>query len=1016
MAAALSCSAALVGLTPVIFALSASGSPLARPLGLTTLALALGAFLWLGIVRARREVSDLGATARLLAQRVESPELRRGLLPAYELSRELSRSGPVDFSRALACAHIESIATAARQTNLDAALPDRPVRTGAQLLLVAAAILVCAVALFRGPMTLGARMLWAGVEGAGPKAASLAEPITGEIELTFLYPAYTRLPARTVPNTNGEISAPKGTQVRLKTRADRELAQAVVVCGQNALPLQVQGRALSGSLLVDVPGSYRFRFLDARGRTLVEGPPIPIAVEEDQRPKANIVVPMGDVEVDPKSRVTIRYEADDDFGLSEVALLFKLPGATKPERLVLQRASATPRRSSGEHVWDLVAPGLMPGDTVAYYLEATDNDEVSGKKTGVSRTQYLKIFSQAEHHRKLVRQIAQAWEKLVTHLADRLEAPDRKAEGRTIEKILSQAAVDTRGLDLGRELSELARTLRKDRSPEPLWRALGHIGAGMTEKAAASSDARATAAQWLRRGAGLDSDPVRRLSRAVEAEIDEVEKDVLYLEALVDQQRLEDLAVLSRELSAKRRDLSDLLEKYRTAPDDETRQKLFNEMARLKARMAELMQRMAELSKGINDEHINEEALRELDDAAASLDAFDTIQELLHQGKVEEAMKELEKIGQSLDELEKKLQKAARGEEDGSFSGLGRQLSDFARDIDQLEQDQQQVLEQTQKLRERTKQALQERVQRKGADFVQRLRKKADEARKRLEAVANPRSFWREDDLKRAQEAIEDLDKALAVKDFDQAAESVAKGLLHADQLAQEMERAAQESRRFPAELKDTAAEAQKNARNARGAVPPLEQIRDELQSLIPPPSAAMSAQDRQRMKELAQRQGQLQRQAGQLRQRMEELNQQGPLFPGSAQQMMQGVGNRMGQAQGQMQANNPTGASAQERAALDQLGELKQGLQRERGGASGEGGSVPWPWMGKGSPAVPGDEAGDDGGLDGSSSQEKVEIPDADKYQVPEEYRKDILDAMKQGAPEKYKDQVKRYYEEIVK
>ena len=34
----------------------------------------------------------------------------------------------------------------------------------------------------------------------------------------------------------------------------------------------------------------------------------------------------------------------------------------------------------------------------------------------------------------------------------------------------------------------------------------------------------------------------------------------------------------------------------------------------------------------------------------------------------------------------------------------------------------------------------------------------------------------------------------------------------------------------------------------------------------------------------------------------------------------------------------------------------------------------------------------------------------------MPEEYRKDILDAMKQGAPEKYKDQVKRYYEEIVK
>ena len=51
-----------------------------------------------------------------------------------------------------------------------------------------------------------------------------------------------------------------------------------------------------------------------------------------------------------------------------------------------------------------------------------------------------------------------------------------------------------------------------------------------------------------------------------------------------------------------------------------------------------------------------------------------------------------------------------------------------------------------------------------------------------------------------------------------------------------------------------------------------------------------------------------------------------------------------------------------------------------------------------------------------GDRNQEKVEIPDEDDFQAPKEFRKDLLDAMKQGAPEKYKDQVKRYYEELVK
>jgi hypothetical protein len=48
--------------------------------------------------------------------------------------------------------------------------------------------------------------------------------------------------------------------------------------------------------------------------------------------------------------------------------------------------------------------------------------------------------------------------------------------------------------------------------------------------------------------------------------------------------------------------------------------------------------------------------------------------------------------------------------------------------------------------------------------------------------------------------------------------------------------------------------------------------------------------------------------------------------------------------------------------------------------------------------------------------SQEKVEIPGAEAYKVPDEFRKDLLEAMKQGTPEPYQGEVQRYYEELVK
>ena len=46
----------------------------------------------------------------------------------------------------------------------------------------------------------------------------------------------------------------------------------------------------------------------------------------------------------------------------------------------------------------------------------------------------------------------------------------------------------------------------------------------------------------------------------------------------------------------------------------------------------------------------------------------------------------------------------------------------------------------------------------------------------------------------------------------------------------------------------------------------------------------------------------------------------------------------------------------------------------------------------------------------------EPVRIPGADDFKPPEAFRKDLLEAMKQAAPDAYREQVKRYYEELVK
>ena len=184
------------------------------------------------------------------------------------------------------------------------------------------------------------------------------------------------------------------------------------------------------------------------------------------------------------------------------------------------------------------------------------------------------------------------------------------------------------------------------------------------------------------------------------------------------------------------------------------------------------------------------------------------------------------------------------------------------------------------------------------------------------------------------------------------------------------------------------------------------------LERVMPDPAKSMSAADRQRMEELARRQAELEQQLGELQQRADRIGEQAPIFDPRAQEAMEGAKQSMGQAKGHLQGKDPGQALAAERRADEQLESLEKGLEQlkkqARGNKSGTGFPLPLAMGG-----APGEDDGEDGRLD---PKRKVVIPGADQYRVPEEYRKDILEAMKQGAPEGFEEDVREYYEEIVK
>src|SRR6266852_3160145 len=359
----------------------------------------------------RAAARDDAALARLLAGSSE-------LLSSVELSRAPEQPG---ISRdLLALLHVRA-AGQARSLDVRGKLPLRS--AGLPLAVLAGALI--AAGLFQRAVprrfALGLSRLRGG-DAAAP--APELSPIVGDLTITYLYPQYTGLPARTEEGTAGDLRAPRGTEAHITARADRDLAEAAAVVNGKPVKLLAQGpgrRQLSGSLTLTQPGRWSFRFLDAKGRTIAQGPERPVEIVGDQPPQVTLEAPSEKtLEVDPLGRVVLNWSATDDYGVSQVALLFQLAGG-KEERVVLQTPGQAARRLRGTYSWELSPLRLRAGDKITYAVEARDNDAVDGPQRGASATQVLKVFSAAEHSREALLRAQALWERLVALAADRME-------------------------------------------------------------------------------------------------------------------------------------------------------------------------------------------------------------------------------------------------------------------------------------------------------------------------------------------------------------------------------------------------------------------------------------------------------------------------------------------------------------------------------------------------------------------------------------------------------------------
>ncbi|BDG03411.1 hypothetical protein AMOR_24070 [Anaeromyxobacter oryzae] len=1070
-AAAAGVAGALLFLLAGAVALASGARPFVRIAALAGAATAILAAGVLAIRALLRSARDDASAARTVAGGL--PALRSALLSSVELARsrsDIAASG--HFSVALVDAHLERTAADARGIDLARAIPDRRARQAALLLVGVAGLHLIALVAGGTHLAKAYGRVLAGDPPGTP--APQVDPITGDVELTYAYPAYMKREARTLSGTGGEIRAPKGTEVTLRTRADRPVKAAEIEILYDAAPeaearpstpgadggasgretapyaqgerrdgqagrkkqetadLQASGRPersgreaaaeskappvvkrfalavsgdrdLQGRFLVDDGGSYRFRFLDAKGRTVAEGPTVPIALEPDAFPQVRITAPEREIEVSGNAVVQIVWDAEDDFGLSEVALVLKGPTG-KEERRILRRDGL--RRDGGTADLALVPLGLGEGDELAYWMEAVDTDTVSGPKKSVSDVQRVKIYSEAEHRRQVLERARQVYEELVALLGDRLDGISAGPVA-TPERLPAAQALDTRTRLLAEAMRDTAREIRRDRAgPREVAAAISNVAGALRSAEQRLTQYRNMIARSLAVHLRPDGSIVRTMAASDAALDAEMEKGILYLEQLLDKRRAEDLVRLAKDLQKQRRDLANLMEKFRSSPSDERKKELLAQIGRMKERVRDLLQQMAELSKGFNDEHMNEEALAEMAKSQDMMAGLDEVEQKLAKGDLEGAMKALDQMANAMDKMLAGLQRTA-GMPDEKAQALMKDMLAFKEDLEKVQAEQKRTADETEKIRADYRRKIADKM--KGAEKqLEELSQKAKEAREDVDRAQPGVSMRAEPEYEMSKESLRDLERALAARELEGAAEAALRAQPSVDRLSTLLQEDAQLADRSRALTGKDPQQIDDARRQADKAAPKVRQIRDALAQMFPDPRSVLGQDQQRKLEGLSKRQVDLERQAGQLQQKLRDLAQQAPVFPPSAENQLSESRRHMGQAGAELGAKNPQRGHGEQELALDALDRFKKGLEEAaKKGQGGGGQGFPFPFA----------EAGGEREGDGRDpSREKVKIPGAEAHKVPEEFRKDLLEAMKQGAPERYKGEVQRYYEELVK
>ena len=511
----------------------------------------------------------------------------------------------------------------------------------------------------------------------------------GSLTLTARYPAYLGLLDEPLPVTGDTVLLPVGTRLEVRGESTAELDAVNWLAGDVTYPMDVDGGRFSGLLRPGASGSYRLDVATATvaplaGDTVI----IPIHLVPDRAPEVAIPVPGRDTLAPLSLRLPLVIDVRDDYGLRTIRLHASRVSHiglvdTLPVQPIPITGGATDRAIL-THQFDLNGYGLLPGDTVRYFVEAVDNAPAA--HVGRSREYLLRLPTMSE-----VRAAARAASEAVSSRLDSLAENSRKLERQTEDLSRERQRSDTDAEGQGDETLSFEDAERAEAAAEAQRELLQEAEALQQAMEALQQSAQAAGLNdpdWQARLSEIRDQLDRALSPELRARLDELQRALQDLDADRTREALEDLAEAQKELR-------DAIERSR---------ELFRRAA-LEGDMANLAQEASELASEQEQwidqvprtDSASAAALeQQLADRADSLAA--ALEKLGQQLQAEAMQQDLQDAAQQAAQAAEQMQQAAEMAQAGNMSEAQQRGQEALQQLqplgEQLQQQRDQVQEQ----------------------------------------------------------------------------------------------------------------------------------------------------------------------------------------------------------------------------------------------------------------------------------------------------------------------------------